>query len=82
MSIIANDELDAGLQALLAFLEGKHFPWARGITTFPTGFPAQHAVHEGCLALERRGYIVRQYETEAMVGWLPREECPHDRRHP
>lgn len=75
------DDLDEGLQRLLALIRGGLWPGARGIATYPNeADDGQSRLHAGCLELERRGLICREKEGEGWIFWRESDERESDER--
>ncbi len=61
------------LQWILEFIQGKIYPFGKGMTSFSCG-GIHEGLHYACLELEKRGLIKRQREGDDYIGWLPVEE--------
>jgi hypothetical protein len=65
-----SEQQEAGLAELLAWVQGKRYPFSPGISVHrerPDGGALMAAMCE----LERRSLVKRHYEDEARIDWAP-----------
>jgi hypothetical protein len=68
------DQYIVTLHWLLELIQGKNWPYSKGITSYDLPELEHHDLHQACLTLERQGKIVRYLEEGAMIAWMPVDE--------
>ena len=64
---------EENLQWLLTLIQGKRYPYSKGLCSYDTPTPDHQGLHQACLEVERRSLILRLRVEGERFEWLPKE---------